>query len=86
MCSQGGWALWRCGFPETFKCEESELGRMVICQAGGEPDKLRPGKSDAEANVPFQKNPDLVVRNLQICHIHHWKWLKQPSLLLAWWV
>lgn len=45
------------------------------------------GKVMLRQNVPFQKeNPDLVVRNLQVCHIHHWKWLNLPSLLLAWWV
>lgn len=52
--SKGGWVVWRRGFPETFKCEESELGRMVIC-AGGEPGKLRPGKSDAEAKCSLPK-------------------------------
>lgn len=51
---KGGWAAWRHGFPETFKCEESELGRMVI-SAGGEPGKLRPGKSDAEEKCSFPK-------------------------------
>lgn len=45
---------FRHGFPDTFKCEESELGRMGIC-AGEEPGKLRPGKSDAEAKCSFPK-------------------------------
>lgn len=51
---QGGWAVRTHGFPETFKCEESELGRMVI-GAGGEPGKLRPGKSDAEEKCSLPK-------------------------------